>query len=159
MFLQKLNDREKKNFLHLAQKLIKVDNKIKVVEISLLKNLTEEMGLQMKDAVKLEDINKAWQVFTSKESRIILLVELISIGYVDDDFCASENDLIKEICSSFAIPDAKLRLIEKWVTDEIELSVSIKKLSSKEEISEEETVEMENLKTQHEELLRRVYDF
>ena len=105
MFLQKLNDREKKTFLYLAQKLIKIDNKIKVVEVSLLKKLTEEMGLKMNEAVKVEDINKAWQNFTSRESRIILLVELIEIGYVDDDFCASENALIKEICSSFAISE------------------------------------------------------
>ncbi len=57
MFLQKLNNREKKNFLYLAQRLIKADNKIKAVEVSPLKNLTEEMGLQMKDAVKIEYIN------------------------------------------------------------------------------------------------------
>jgi hypothetical protein len=57
MFLQKLNNREKKNFLYLAQRLIKADNKIKAVEVSPLKNLTEEMDLQMKDAVKIEDIN------------------------------------------------------------------------------------------------------
>lgn len=159
MFLQKLNDREKKNFLYLAQKLIKVDNKIKAVEVSLLKKLTEEMGLSMNDAVKVEDINKAWQIFTSKESRIILILELISIGYVDDDFCASENDLIKEICSSFAIADTKLHIIEKWVRDERDLSFSIKKLSSKEEISEEETMELENLKTQYKELVQKGYDF
>jgi hypothetical protein len=159
MFLQKLNDREKKTFLYIAQKLIKVDNKIKAVELSLLKNLTDEMGLQMKDAVKLENINEAWQIFTSRESRMIVLIELISIGYVDDDFCASENGLIKELTSFFAISDTKIHLIEKWVRDERELSCSIKKLSSKDEISEEETAELENLKIQYEELLQKVYDF
>ncbi len=159
MFLQKLNEREKKHFLYLAQKLIKIDNKIKVVEVALLKKLTEEMGLSMKDAVKLEDINKAWQIFTAREVRIILLVELISIGYVDDDFCASENELIKEICSAFSISDTKLRLIEQWVIDERDLSASIKKLSLKEEMSEDEIEELEKLKIQYEEFIEKVMDF
>jgi hypothetical protein len=43
---------------------------------------------------------------------MILLVEFISLGYVDDDFCACEDDLIKEISTFFAVPDTKLRLIE-----------------------------------------------
>jgi len=159
MFLQRLNEREKKNFLYLAQKLIKIDNKIKVVEVSLLKKLTEEMGLGMHDAVKVEDINKAWQIFTARESRIILLVELISIGYVDDDFCASENELIKEICSAFSISDTKLQLIEQWVIDERALSASIEKLSVKEDISEEEKKDIEKLKITYEELIEKVMDF
>jgi len=158
MFLQKLNDREKKHFLYLAQKLIKIDNKIKVVEVSLLKKLTEEMGLSMKDALKVEDINKAWQIFTAREARIILLVELISIGYVDDDFCASENELIKEICSAFSISDTKLQLIEQWVIDERSLSASIEKLSVKKEMSEDEIEELEKLKIQYEDFLQRVYN-
>ncbi|MEQ8191307.1 MAG: TerB family tellurite resistance protein [Candidatus Eremiobacterota bacterium] len=159
MFLQRLNEREKKHFLYLAQKLIKIDNKIKVVEVSLLKKLTEEMGLSMHDAVKVEDINKAWQIFTARETRIILLVELISIGYVDDDFCASENELIKEICSAFSISDTKLQLIEQWVIDERALSASIEKLSVKEDISEEEKKDLENLKITYEELIEKVMDF
>ncbi|MEQ8220914.1 MAG: TerB family tellurite resistance protein [Candidatus Eremiobacterota bacterium] len=158
MFLQQLNEREKKHFLYLAQKLIKIDNKIKVVEVSLLKKLTEEMGLSMHDAVKVEDINKAWQIFTARESRIILLVELISIGYVDDDFCASENELIKEICSAFSISDTKLQLIEQWVIDERDLSASIKNLLSKEEMSQEEKKELEKLTITYEELIQKVYE-
>ncbi len=100
-----------------------------------------------------------WQIFTSKESRIILLVELISLGYVDDDFCASENDLIKEISTSFSVPDTKLRLIETWVRDEKELSSLIKKLSSKEESGEEEQNELESLKLKYAEFIQKGYDF
>jgi uncharacterized tellurite resistance protein B-like protein len=158
MFLQSLNDNQKKSFLYLAQELIKVDNKIKASELNLLKNMAEEMNIKVHDAAKIENIGEADKIFTTRQSRLITILELIAAGYIDDDFCNSENSFIKKIALAFSIPDSQLLLIEQWVKDEKALSTPMKELSAKEELSEEEKTRLEHLKKQYEELLQKFYN-
>jgi len=158
MFLQKLNDREKKGFLYLAQKLITIDNKVKVSELSLLKNISREMGIDMNDAVQLEQ-EDVWKIFTSRESRMIILIELIATGYIDNDFSPDENELIKEIARKFSISDTKLSLMEQWVRKERDMYSETKKISSKEELSGKDLRELENLKIKYEEHIQKMHEF
>jgi hypothetical protein len=159
MFLKDLDDKEKKAFLYLAKKLVLIDNKLMASELSLLKNLSEEMGILVKDALEIDYINELNEIYKTKRSKMYILMELISLGYADNDFCVRENEFISGIANVLAISDKVLLTLEKWVTDEKNISASIKRLTEKPVLNEKESDELENLKVQHGELLKKLDKF
>lgn len=113
MFLNLLTPKEKIAFLALAEKLIKSDETIEASEMILLKAMQREMEImeelmdkeiREEDIENLsEDIEVICKEFTSKKSKVSVLMELIGLGFVDGIFLPQERDFIYLIAHHFEI--------------------------------------------------------
>ena len=127
MFVQNLNERQQGVLLHYADEVMRTDRSIKAEELmamDLLRGQTEP-------GVKAEDvpIEQLPGVFEDRLSRVSFLLELVGMGYADEDFDPEESELVGRIAEVFSLhEDGTIRAIESWVRDELDLMNEAQKL-------------------------------
>ena len=77
----------------------------------------ETLRSQARPGVEAEDIPVAdlASLFEDRLSRIVLLLELVGMGYVDNKFSARESKLIGEIAAALNIGLRDVANVESWV--------------------------------------------
>ena len=55
------------------------------------------------------------EIFDSRRSRIIALLNLLKLSYADGAFEIEEECLLKQISETFAVDDAEFLLLDNWV--------------------------------------------
>ncbi|MDE0417116.1 MAG: hypothetical protein OXI95_09310 [bacterium] len=127
MFVQNLNERQQGVLLHYADEVMRTDRSIKAAELvamDLLRSQTEP-------GVKAEDvpIEQLPGVFEDRLSRVSFLLELVGMGYSDEDFDPEESELVGRIAEVFSLhADRTIRAIEDWVRDQLNLLKEAQKL-------------------------------
>ena len=120
MYLNLLDDDEKRAFAELAEKMIEADGLVVGREASTLAALKAEMG-----AGDTGDGERTPQdlagVFKSRRSKIAALLELIGLGYSDTAFSVSEESLVNTVANQMAISPDELQDIEDWVKEHFSL--------------------------------------
>ncbi len=116
MFLDRLNQEQRQALFDLAANLAAADHNISEEEVQYLKDFSEayriEFNLNKVDIDVVETLAK----FDSKESRIIVLQELIKISYKDGHFGQEEQDKVFLIAQKMGLNNPELIIrIEKWV--------------------------------------------
>jgi hypothetical protein len=120
MFLNFLDDDEKRAFAALAQKMIASDGIVVGREASTLAALVGEMGLDI-DTVDTEtSIADLAAAFTGRRSKIVALLELVGLGYSDTSFEGVERSLVAEVARSMNIDSGDLARIESWVRQHVD---------------------------------------
>ena len=120
MYLNLLDDDEKRAFAELAEKMIEADGLVIGREASALAALKAEMG--MSDAGGGGRTAKELAgVFKSRRSKVAALLELIGLGYSDTAFNVSEESLVNTVADQMAISTDDLRQIEDWVKEHFSL--------------------------------------
>ncbi len=120
MFVQNLNERQQGVLLHYADEVMRVDERIDAAELmamDMLRNQTEP-------GVKAEDIpiGQLPGLFEDRLSRVSFLLELVGMGYANEDFDPRQCELVEQIGKAFALlEDGTVEAIEKWVKDELAL--------------------------------------
>ena len=114
MYLNLLDDDEKRAFAELAEQMIEADGLVIGREASSLAALKAEMG--MSDAG-----GGGRTVFSSRRSKVAALLELIGLGYSDTAFSVSEESLVNTVANRMAIGPDDLHQIEDWVKEHFSL--------------------------------------
>jgi hypothetical protein len=116
VFLNMLDNDEKRAFAELAEKMIEADGLVIGREAAALAALKAEMG--MTDAGDGgRSVDELAGVFKGRGSKVAALLELISLGYSDTSFSIGEESLVNAVAGRMAVSPNDLHDIEEWVQE------------------------------------------
>jgi uncharacterized tellurite resistance protein B-like protein len=116
VYLNLLDDDEKRAFAELAEKMIEADGLVIGREASALAALKAEMGVSETGGGD-SSVEELAGVFKSRRSKIAALLELIGLGYSDTAFSVNEESLVNTVANQMAISPGDLHQIEQWVQE------------------------------------------
>ena len=114
MFVQYLSERQQGVLLHYAHEMMRADSMVDARELSRL----DVLRAQSRPGVEEEDvpIEKLPELFDDRLSRIVLLLELTGMGYVDEKFSPRESELVSKLAEALAIDEeGVMDDIKSWV--------------------------------------------
>jgi len=105
MLLMKLESSEKFAFLQLAQYLARVDDSFGEKEEEILIEYCVEMGIDYVEAFEADSfcLEENLDKYKSKKSQKIVLLELMILIHIDNNFHVCEQEIIKKITDKFKI--------------------------------------------------------
>jgi len=123
MYLNILQETEKKAFLQLAAHIIKSDKKIEDTEIAMFNAMKIELQFPNFNFVEeFADIKSVCSNFKSHQSKIAVLIELIGLSYSDGEFAKEELEIISEVAQIFEIKEDLIIEIQNWVIKMVDLT-------------------------------------
>lgn len=118
MFIDRLNDGEKKILIDLLMHLVKVDNKFSKREASHLLSISKKYDLDMTFS-QVDSIKELCLAIKCEASKVIILQELIWAAKIDRDYCDEEEVFVNEVKDIFEISSDMFQLITRWVDNGI----------------------------------------
>ncbi|SFR63027.1 TerB family tellurite resistance protein [Thiomicrospira sp. ALE5] len=117
MFVDRLNPTQQQALLDLAVVLAGVDNDVSEEELQYLNNLSQTYGLKLDlENSRANSLDDVIAVIDTKQSKVIVLQELIKLSYKDGHFGPEEQQKVFQIAQKLGLNDPELLLaIEKWV--------------------------------------------
>ncbi|MAI16849.1 MAG: hypothetical protein CMP94_05670 [Gammaproteobacteria bacterium] len=115
MWLSSFSTDQRHAMLGLAHNVIVSDGLLDPNEEGMLLELKQEMGLSEVEELDYLELEGIQDVFQDKRSRMVVVINLIKLSYVDGAFEIEEECLLKEIASSFDISDNDFLLLDNWV--------------------------------------------
>jgi len=115
MWLTSLEPDQRKALLGLAHNVIVSDGLLDPNEEGMLDQFKREMELNPElesDYLELDGIE---DIFATRKSRVIALLNLIRLSYADGAFEIEEECLLKEISRTFDVSDEEFMLLDNWV--------------------------------------------
>lgn len=115
MFLHLLNKSQQAIFFSLSKEMIAVDGKLDQNEIAKINSFSAE--IYGGNDFDLKDLNhiKYEEVFDTEQSKMVCLIELIGLCYVDGKFCDKERDYLLALEKKMQIKETKLEILDRWV--------------------------------------------
>ena len=112
MFVQYLNERQQGALLHYAHEMMRVDGAVAGDELALLDALRNQAqpGIESED-VPLKDLSG---LFDDRLTRVAFLLEVVGMGYANQDFDPAESQLARDLASALALDDT-LEDVKSWV--------------------------------------------
>lgn len=114
MFLAHLNEAQKNSFLALATRVVLADGELTDQENAQLDRLKREMGGSAKAPPEEVFGNTNLTNFSDRRARMIVLMELLALGYADNDFHADEAKVILELAKAFGVSDSDFAAASAW---------------------------------------------
>ena len=105
MWLSSLSNDQRHALLRLAHNVIVSDGLLDPNEEDMLFELKREMALSYVGEVEYLELDGIQNVFQDRRSRIIVVINLLKLSYVDGAFEIEEECLLKEIARTFDITD------------------------------------------------------
>ena len=127
MFVQNLNERQQGVLLHYADEVMRVDRVIDATELVAM----DMLRVQAEPGVKAEEvpIEQLPALFEDRVSRVSLLLELVGMGYVNEDFDPRQSRLVMQIAEAFSFhEDGTVEAVEAWVEDQLALTKGAQRL-------------------------------
>lgn len=126
--LMKLQNKEKQSYLQAFMFIASSDGIITVEEITALKNIADSMGIH-KDKMNFlaDEVNKGKKLkdilakIKNRQSKLMLIYELILLCYADGEYSDSEKSSMKELTALLNVETEKLVQIENLVDEHIDL--------------------------------------
>ena len=97
MFLFNLTEPQRIAFYSIALGLIYSDDILDINEAHLMAKFKSEMDLSNEKIPRNENTKDLLKAFDTKQSKAILVLELLILAYSDDDFNVDESTYIREI--------------------------------------------------------------
>lgn len=119
MFVQYLNERQQGALLHYADRMARVDGSVadeELVQLDVLRQQTQP-GVKAQD-VPLDELAA---LFDDRVSQIAFLLEVVGMGYANDEFDPAESQLANDLVNALAVGDGVLDEIKSWVTRQLSL--------------------------------------
>lgn len=113
MFLKDLNPHQQKLFLGLARELIEADEEVSAQEAEMIAALSAEIGQPELIRNPSDDVLK--QFFPDKNSRVAIMLELISLASCDGNFSDEEAKIINRLKNIFSMTDEDIKTYADWV--------------------------------------------
>lgn len=120
MFLNLLDDEEKRAFAGLAEKMIESDGIVVGREAATLGALRGEMGIGAESAPAGAGVSDLASVFTDRRAKMVVLLELVGLGYSDTSFSGTERSLVSKVAHEMGVGADELARIESWVQGHME---------------------------------------
>ena len=119
MFVHYLNERQQGILLHYADEMMRVDSSVDADELVHM----DVIRKQAEPGVKAEDVpaNNLPDVFEDRASRLAFLLELVGMGYVNENFDPRQSKLVNDLAGVFEIDEHALSEIESWVKEQLSL--------------------------------------
>ena len=115
MWLSSLSNDQRHALLRLAHNVIVSDGLLDPNEEGMLFELKREMALSDVGELEYLELDGIQNVFQDRRSRIIVVINLLKLSYVDGAFEIEEECLLKEIARTFDITDQDFLLLDNWV--------------------------------------------
>ena len=115
MWLSSFSGDQRLVMLRLAHNVIVSDGLLDPNEEGMLLELKQEMGLSELKELEYLEVQGIQDVFQDKRSRVVVVINLIKLSYVDGAFEIEEECLLKEISRAFDISDTEFLLLDNWV--------------------------------------------
>ena len=115
MWLSSLSNDQRHALLRLAHNVIVSDGLLDPNEEDMLFELKREMALSDVGELEYLELDGIQNVFQDRRSRIIVVINLLKLSYVDGAFEIEEEFLLKEIARTFDITDQDFLLLDNWV--------------------------------------------
>lgn len=113
MFLKDLNQHQQKLFLGLARELIEADETVSAQEAEMIAALSAEMG--QPELIRNPSDEVLQQFFPDKNSRVAIMLELISLASCDGTFSAEEAKIIDRLKRIFDVSEGEVKAYSEWV--------------------------------------------
>jgi uncharacterized tellurite resistance protein B-like protein len=117
MFLNRLNQEQKKAFLAIAMKIIGADGQLDPKERQMIEGMRYEMGLfsETDIATGYVSVEELAKPFDTRESRTILMLESIALAYADEKMHGEEQKILREMALIFDFSEEQAAAMENWV--------------------------------------------
>ncbi|MEC7554081.1 MAG: hypothetical protein VYB25_04735 [Pseudomonadota bacterium] len=113
--MSSLSNDQRHALLRLAHNVIVSDGLLDPNEEDMLFELKREMALSDVGELEYLELDGIQNVFQDRRSRIIVVINLLKLSYVDGAFEIEEECLLKEIARTFDITDQDFLLLDNWV--------------------------------------------
>ena len=121
MFLSTLNIEQQQAFLGLARLFVEADGQLASQEKAMLEVMKAEMGLSEDIEFPTDNLPNLLKPFDSKPAKAAALLEIIGLGYSDNDFHPQESILVKSMAEDFNVSEDEILHMENWVLRQIML--------------------------------------
>ena len=115
MWLSNLNKDQHQALIRLAHNVIVSDGLLDPNEEGMFDLMKKEMGIENSGEVEYLSLDGIEAIFPDRKTRIIVLINLIRIGYVDGAFEIEEECLLRDLANSFDIELDEFELLDNWV--------------------------------------------
>jgi len=115
MWLSSLSVEQRQALLGLAYNVIVSDGLLDPNEEGMLDEFKREMDLSPESEVEYLELSGIENVFSTRKSRVIALLNLLRLSYADGAFEVEEECLLKEISRTFEVPESEFLLLDNWV--------------------------------------------
>ena len=103
MWLSNLSKDQHQALIRLAHNVIVSDGLLDPNEEGMFDLMKKEMGIENSEEVEYLSLDGIETIFPDRKTRIIVLINLIRIGYVDGAFEIEEECLLRDLANSFDI--------------------------------------------------------
>ena len=115
MWLSNLSKDQHQALIRLAHNVIVSDGLLDPNEEGMFEVMKKEMGIENSEEVEYLSLDGIETTFPDRKTRIIVLINLIRIGYVDGAFEIEEECLLRDLANSFDIELDEFELLDNWV--------------------------------------------
>ena len=115
MWLSNLSKDQHQALIRLAHNVIVSDGLLDPNEEGMFDLMKKEMGIENSEEVEYLSLDGIETTFPDRKTRIIVLINLIRIGYVDGAFEIEEECLLRDLANSFDIDLDEFELLDNWV--------------------------------------------
>lgn len=122
MFLAMLNDKQKQAFIALAAHYVAEDGLVQRGELGWMDGLKREMGMGLRTKIGHEPPEELFPVFDSHTAKVIAMLEIIRLGYVDGDFSPGENTFAGKMASAFGFSKEFMLTLDNWAARHAKLT-------------------------------------
>lgn len=127
MFLSDLTEPQKAAFYNIAMGLIYSDEILDINEAELMAKFKSEMDMSNKKIQNHKNMEDSLKAFDTKQSKAILILELLTLAYSDDDFNVDESTYIQKIIETLEINSFDFTEMKWWVEKKIALDKEARK--------------------------------
>lgn len=115
MWLSTLSDTQRTALMGLAHNVVVSDGLLDPNEETMLGEFRREMSLTQSVEVEYLELDGIEQIFDTRRSRMVALLNLLRLSYSDGAFEIEEECLLKEISTVFKVADEDFLLLDNWV--------------------------------------------
>ena len=119
MFLYDLTDRQKEAFLIVGIQFIHIDGVVTIDEKKLFELMRREASVEIPPGAREFNRLELIEAFDTDESKIILLLELLHLGYIDGEFSPPEHEFLLEFADKLGFTEDQLTTYAHWVLGNI----------------------------------------
>ncbi|MCH8140809.1 MAG: hypothetical protein IH908_04355 [Proteobacteria bacterium] len=113
--MSSLKPEQRQALLGLAHNVVVSDGLLDPNEEGMMDEFKREMELNPALESEYLELEGIEQIFDSRKSRLIALLNLLRLSYVDGAFDIEEECLLKEISEAFGVSDDEFMLLDNWV--------------------------------------------
>ena len=119
MFVQFLSEKQQSALLHYAHEMARVDGVVADEELTQLDVLRD----QTRPGVEAQHVplDELAALFDDRMSRVAFLLEVVGMGYANDEFDPAESQLANELVDALAVGERTLDDVKSWVTRQLAL--------------------------------------